>query len=111
MAQKFNNDAELEKILGSLDGLEKAAPAPFFYTRLEAKMLRSEETILSHVGRLVTRPAFVLATGVFLLFVNGYFLFNKLEQKNIQAEESTQMLAIEYTNLNSTIYENPDETP
>ncbi len=111
MSNNSKNEADLEKILASLDGLEKAAPAPFFFTRLQARMARTENSYMQQVTRFVTRPAFVLATGLFVLLLNGYILLNKIEQKEIAAEESTQMLAIEYSNLNPTIYENPEETP
>jgi len=111
MSKQSNRELDLEKILSSLDGLEKAEPAPFFYTRLQARMMRTENSVMQQVFSFVTRPAFVLATGLFVLLLNGYILVNKIEEKEAATEETTQMLAIEYTNLNSSIYDNPDETP
>lgn len=50
-----NIDEEVRKTLESLDGIISAAPRPFFYTRLKAKM----ESSKSETGKVFTmRPAY-----------------------------------------------------
>ncbi|WP_336516944.1 hypothetical protein [Pollutibacter soli] len=111
MNKHSHNESDFEKILSSLDGLTPAEPRPFFYTRLQARMMKSEQSSIQRAMKLVAKPAFVLGTGILVLLLNGYILFSKLEQKQVQAEESTQMLASEYTSLNSHWNENLVENP
>lgn len=111
MNKHSHNESDFEKILSSLDGLTPAEPKPFFYTRLQARMMKSEQSSIQRAMQLVARPAFVLGIGILVLILNGYMLFSKLEQKQVQTEESTQMLAIEYSSLNTPWYENLVENP
>lgn len=111
MNKHSHNESDLEKILSSLDGLTPAEPKGFFYTRLQARMMKSEQSSIQKAMKLVARPAFVLGIGILVLILNGYMLFSKLEQKQAQTEESTQTLAIEYSSLNTPWYENLVENP
>ena len=111
MAKRQFTEAELESILSSLDGINKAEPAPFFYTRLTARMQGEEKSWLASVIKYVTRPAFAIGVSLFFLILNGYFLLNSM-QKDVQPlEDSTPVLAIEYSNLNNPFYESNGDLP
>ena len=111
MAKQNISDADLNRILESLNSLKKAEPAPFLYTRIQARLSGTEDTFLQKLVYFVTRPAFAMSTGILILLLNGYFLFNTLQDKEIQQEESTQMLAVEYSSLNAPFDETTDEAP
>lgn len=111
MANHNISDIDLDKMLDSLEGLKKAEPAPFFFTRLQARMAGPEDTLLQKLMMFVTRPAFAMCTGILILLLNGYFLFNTLQAKDVQQEESTQMLAVEYSSLNAPFDETTEEAP
>ncbi len=111
MAKHNISDADLDKVLNSLDELKKAEPAPFFFTRLQARIAGKEDTFLQKLVFFVTRPAFAMCTGIFILLLNGYFLMNTMKEREIQQEESTQMLAVEYSSLNAPFDESNDEAP
>lgn len=106
MASKRLTDKQMDEILDSLSGMEKAEPRPFFYTRLQARM--AAETDPSPWGKamaILSRPVVALATLVIFLLVNGFILFNKFERKTTVTEESYQALAMEYSEMNSPFYE------
>jgi hypothetical protein len=109
MAQKRLTDRQVDEILDSLSGMEKAEPRPFFYTRLQARM--SAETDMSAWGRavaLVSRPAVALGMLVVFLLVNGYILFNRVERDPLPAQESSyQALAVEHSDIPDLYVSNP----
>ena len=111
MAHKQYTDHEIEAILNSFDGVEKASPTPFLFTRVMARMHDSDDNIWSRILQFITKPAFALGIALVFLMINMYILLNQYSGTVEQAEESTQTLALEYTSLTSTIYDNNTETP
>jgi hypothetical protein len=112
MPKKQLTDQQVEEILDSLSGMEKAEPRPFFYTRLQARMAKEADN--SAWGRtisLVSRPAVAFSAVVLFLLMNGYFLFNKFGQQPPPSEETYQALAVEYSEMNSPFYEVNQENP
>jgi hypothetical protein len=111
MANKNFSDQEIEAILNSLEGIQKATPQPFLYTRLMARMQWADNSVWSRVLQFVSKPAYALGLIVVFLLINGYILFNQFNTTTEPAEESTQALAMEYTSLTSPFYDNNEETP
>ena len=103
MSRKSTHSPQVEEILESLNGIEKAEPRPFFFTRLQARMAReSDPSVFGRAISVFSRPAVVMATLLVFLLVNGYFLFNRMSPSQPATEEVTyQALAVEYTNLNA----------
>lgn len=71
MKKKQNISQEVESTLSSLDGVQRAEPGDFFFTRLQARMQRSgaADAWERFIG-LVTRPAYAIAGVVLILAVN-----------------------------------------
>jgi len=69
-----NRDREnrIDRILTSIDGLEKAAAPDFFYTRLTGRMQR--ELDQKRRPFFVLRPAFATAALSIVLIINVIFL-------------------------------------
>ena len=112
MAKREFTDAELDAILNSLDGLEKASPRPYFYTRLMSKMHSTDENNQwSRAMQFISKPVFALGMTLIFLLINGYILFNQYKQAPEPLEESTQTLALEYNSLNTSFYENNADNP
>ena len=104
MNNKRNN--QIEDILGSLDGNQRASVPDFFYTRLKAKMEKGNETVV-HKSWLL-RPAYAMAALVIVLLINAVVIFkggNINNQVTSTVENETlQSIAAEYS-LNDTITE------
>ncbi|MEI9943700.1 MAG: hypothetical protein WDN26_05710 [Chitinophagaceae bacterium] len=73
MKQRIDIEKRVGDTLGSLDGIRRAAPQPYFYTRLKARM--SRENGWSGVARFMARPAFALAMICVVIFVNTWIVF------------------------------------
>jgi hypothetical protein len=65
-----NIDHEVTSTLSSLDGIERAAASPYFYTRLEQKLRNRQESM--YYGKLM--PVLAVALVLFLI-INVLSLF------------------------------------
>jgi hypothetical protein len=88
----------IEQILESLDGVERASAPDFFYTRLLARM--QNETFEPKRTAFLPRPALAFTAMLVILLVNIFVVFqnrgNNTETSNTDTD-SVQMLASEYS--------------
>lgn len=72
MKKKRDISQEIESTLSSLDGVQRAEPGDFFFTRLQARMQRSgaADAWERFIG-IVTRPSIAIAGVLLILAVNG----------------------------------------
>lgn len=92
---------EVERTLDSLDGLKRAETAPFFYTRLMARLERSETSVWNQWMELLSKPAVSLGLLLIFLCMNGYLLFNRLTEKT-----ESQVPGSEYVAQQITYFDN-----
>jgi hypothetical protein len=85
-----------EEVLDSFDGIQRAEPNPFLFTRIQARMAAEDKSTVFAVVRFITRPAFALSIAFLFVFINGYLLMNQLESSQANAEEMGQAVAMEY---------------
>lgn len=90
-----------EKILISLDGIEKIPAPGFFYTRVAARMKR--ESGVQGKPVLILRPAFLSTCLLVALIINVAALLNKENKPaaSVEATPAAENFAKEY-NLLST---------
>lgn len=69
-------DKKVDDALSSLDGIQRAEPAPFFYTRVIGRLQR-KESVWEKTGSFIARPAVVIAGLVLILAVNISLLFSQ----------------------------------
>lgn len=89
-----------EEIINSLDGIQRAEPAPFLYTRVHARLIRNENSMVFTIFRYITKPSFVMALVMLIILINGYIMFNRIEMQEHQ-EEMNQSIAAEYGRQNA----------
>lgn len=74
---------EVEKTLRALDGIERAEPKPFLYTRLKARIeqrAESKNRVMWHL-----RPAYLVASLVLLVGLNVWAVVQYNRQKSSSA--------------------------
>ena len=98
-----------ERILGSLDGLQKAAAPDFFYTRLAGRM--QQETGSGEQSFFLLRPAFI-AAALSVVFVVNIVSLLKLggqatqnESTHINKPASIESFATAYDMNSTSVYE------
>jgi hypothetical protein len=77
----------LENALNSLDGIQRAEPQPYFFTRLKARIAAREKE-WSGIAGFIGRPVFALAMICIVLFVNTWILFDNNQESNLQNNTS-----------------------
>jgi hypothetical protein len=68
MKKQQHIQEEVEKTLNSLDGIKRAEPKPFFYTRLQARMEQQLQSKVS--GSWSVRPVYAFATLAIVFMIN-----------------------------------------
>jgi len=89
-----------EEIISSLDGIQRAEPSPFLYTRIHARLLKKEDNPVFNVLAFITRPTVVMVMVMLILLVNGYIMFNRNSFLQNQ-DEIGQTIAAEYGRQNA----------
>ncbi|HEX5652781.1 MAG TPA: hypothetical protein VFX58_06895 [Chitinophagaceae bacterium] len=83
----MNSKPELEKkiqqVLDSLDGIQRAEPRPFFYTRVLGRLQADEKTIWETMGSFLSRPVVAVAGLCVILILNGFILFQQEKESGI----------------------------
>jgi len=75
MKSKNELEKKVQETLESLDGISRAEPNPFFYTRLTARLQRDVPSVWESIGAFISRPAVAIATLCLILALNALILF------------------------------------
>jgi len=92
---KINLEEEVAKTLSSFEGISKAEPKPFFYTRLKAKMESQDKTVVS--------LKWSMAAIALLLVINAFSVWN-FWSESVSTEDSIEVLASEYNMIETDLY-------
>jgi hypothetical protein len=66
-----------DNALESLEGIQRAEPKPFFYTRLIGRMQRDEKTLWETTGSFLSKPVVVIASLCMILAFNAFILLRQ----------------------------------
>lgn len=103
----MEKNQKIEEILNSLEGIKRASPNDFFYTRLKARM--EKELVSTPARPRLLKPAWAFAALTLLLVINVAVILNKSKTPETTAStssETLQSIAADY-NINdvSSLYE------
>ena len=98
-------DKKIAQIMASIDIVRRAAPAPFFFTRLEARMTR-EKGFWGQISSFVARPAYALACICLVLVINASVVLFTSTSDSSGDQQSASVAAVdEYNSVSSTFYD------
>lgn len=111
MKNKDEITAKTAAVLNSLEGLQKASPGPFFFTRVQARLQKEEISLWGRFAGFMTKPTVALATLFLIFLLNAAALFYQ-QKTSISAAEQVEQGNIEDYNTtlaaNSYYDENTD---
>lgn len=111
MKNKQQIAAKMEAVLNSLDGLQKAGPGPFFFTRVQARLQKEEISLWGRFAGFMTKPTVALATLFLIFLLNAAALFYQ-QKMSIAATDQVEQGSLEDYNTvlaaNSYYDENTD---
>lgn len=103
MEEKINK--KMEETMHSFDGIQKASPAPFFFTRLEARM-QNQKSIWEQISSFVAKPIVAFACICLVIMINAAVIFSSSNSSNSTASQNNELAtADEYNLVSSTFYE------
>lgn len=79
---------KVDEALESVGNIEKAVPAPFFFTRLEARMRKDRRNFWENLSRLVTKPAIAGFTVSLVLIINVFVLIQGISSMDNMPDPS-----------------------
>lgn len=114
MRHKENIERKVEEALNSLDGVQKAGPGPFFFTRVQARLQRLPGNGWERVVSFITRPSIALSGLCLIILLNAVaFYFQPAATGNpmaVSAGGNDPSYADDYGNLATNFFydENPE---
>jgi hypothetical protein len=105
-----DSESKIMATLNSLNGIQRAKPAPFFFTRLMSGMQRKNESGWERLAVFITRPLVAMTAVVLIIFVNMLAAFHEVK-KNTTTDVVEQSYADYYYLNTSSLYdfENPEQ--
>jgi Na+/proline symporter len=107
MKETPDMEKRIETAIESLDGIQRATPQPYFYTRLKARLDRKERDWAGITG-FISRPAYALAMICLVLLINTWAVMNSSNdssQVNSIQVATDQQLPDEYNVAVNTFYD------
>lgn len=105
MKQRREIDEKIAETLNSLDGIERATPGHFFFTRLQTRLKRDDTDIWEKIGGFLARPVFVIASIMFIIAINIIVVYREMPPTASFADQNEQVFDDEYNMGVAGIYE------
>ena len=77
MNKQAHFSKKADQALESLDGIKRAEPRPFFYSRLIGRLQGAERSWWETTGSFLAKPVMVVACLALVLIFNAFILFNQ----------------------------------
>ena len=94
----MENKKEIENIINSLEGVQKASPGGFFFTRVQARLQKEEIGFWGSMAYFITKPAVALATLCIICLLNAAALYyeHTSSSATIMADQVEQSATDDY---------------
>jgi hypothetical protein len=99
----MENKKDIDSVLESFDGLQKASPGVFFFTRVQARLQRTETGLWGKLAVFLTRPAVAFATLCLIFLLNAAALFYHSQSPGSPSDQNEPSLTEDY---NTTVAAN-----
>jgi hypothetical protein len=102
-----NIPGKVQQTIDSLDGLQRATPTPFFFTRVMARLQKEEMGgAWERVVYFLSRPAIAVATLVMIILLNAAaFYLPSTHGSSTIAEQNEPSYTDDYVAANNNFYE------
>jgi hypothetical protein len=101
MEKKINMLTKVENTMNSLDGLQKASPGPFFFTRLRARMQKEETGVWAGIASFIAKPAVAVTSLGLIVLLNAAVLLYQKQEPSVP-DQNEQISADDYNTTVAT---------
>jgi hypothetical protein len=110
MEEEYLNK-KIDDVMQSMDGMERALPRPFLFTRLEARM-QNDRNLWSKISSFVARPVVAFACICFVLIINSIVIFFSNNSENSLAQQGSELATVdEYSQVSYNLYDLENSKP
>lgn len=99
-----NIQQKIEASLNSLQGLQRAAPSPFFYTRIIGRLGNQPLTVWEKFSAIITKPAVAFACMCLIVLMNVIAVYSNSEAANA-TEQNEIAVNDEFSQVAPGIYD------
>ena len=110
MKQENERERFVERVMGSLDHVERAQPQPWFYTRLQGRLQTEKRTGWERVSQILARPAVAMA-GVCLVLLLNVFLLLRSDDPSSTSVAQGEVVESESLIASSSSFDYENITP
>jgi hypothetical protein len=97
--------------MNSLDGIQPASSGDYFYTRVLARLQRTERNIWEQITALIGRPVVAIPIVLFVILMNALVVLYEKEVPSALVEQSEQSNYDEFNVAANTFYDNETSEP
>ncbi|MGN6248400.1 MAG: hypothetical protein ACTHNG_08585 [Ginsengibacter sp.] len=101
---------KIDEAMQSLNGIEKASPRPYFFTRLEARMQR-EKSGWEKISSFVAKPVVAFVCICLIIVINAAVILSSTSLINSSSQNSELATADEYNSVSAQMYEFENTIP
>jgi hypothetical protein len=101
----------VEETMNSLDGLQKAGPGPFFYTRVMARLEAEEKNLWGVITSYITKPLVIATLLLFILLLNVTVVFRQAGSSPDVPDQSDLSIVDEYQVASTSFYDYSNAEP
>jgi hypothetical protein len=105
----MNKEKSIDAILNSLEGVQRATPGPFFFTRVSARLQREQKSFWQMIAGVISRPS-VAITGLCLVLLANIWVAVTQSEKTASAQSTEMTLTDEYAIASNSFYYYESET-
>lgn len=87
----------VEKTLNSMEGAERASPAPFLLTRINARINREQLPAWERISSFLSRPGIAMAAIAFLIIINLLIYTNTNSFNDVNNMQNMQASSDDYS--------------
>lgn len=104
MKTNHKTDHLIQQTFDSLEGMQKASPGPYFFTRVQARLYKSSTDIWDVTLSYLSRPSVVI-TCIILIVMLDIMAFAHILPGEASTADQAAAVADEYNMAVATIYE------
>jgi len=98
--------------MNSLDGLQPASPAPFFFTRVKARMEKTEVSVWENLTGFIARPVVAFSVVCLIVLMNTLAFFEqKHSAPSLTEQQTEQSFYDDYNVASNAFYDNENPEP
>jgi len=111
----MKNETEINKnveaTLNSLDGIQPATPGVYFYTRVMARLNKTEKNVWELITARIGQPVVAIPIVLLVILMNAVVVFYEHQTPANLAEQTEQSNYDEFNIAANTFYDNETTEP